>query len=412
MFLNILLERVLSFQDEPVADSYGVSIVDVPFSRDDLNKEPSDYDKFDLLVATVDQEMAHKFWYSWGATALISAVWTMLVFMAIILSKETRQNSFNVYLIMLMIPDLYYNGGCAIQCLWNAQLGHVKSVAFCQWQSHMVIFGITANAWMNGLVAHQIHKMLVCTKSCRQYHPPSCKTVIKYSLIVYLYALVWSFLPLIPKIPFKTGVILGVGCIPTQYDGLSLLFLYCIWVPMAVGIPLSYVLWAAYGIWRKDLIPRDIGRAKHLLIYFARIVLVFIVCWFPSTVMLPMFHVRPLVRLAFSNLGHVQGGIAATASLLKPDVWEAFKRLFGCFACFCCCCRSSCFSPHQSSQNKDNVEATDRDESMHWGCGEMTTAAFGSQSLVACKSTIHGNVGIHQPTKDRASAHGDVENCP
>lgn len=249
---------------------------------------------------------------------------------------------------MLMMPDLYYNASCAIQCLWNARLGHPKSVPECHWQSHTVIFGITSNAWMNALVAKQIHSMLVHTKACRHYEPPHRIRVIQQCCMAYVFALFLSFLPLVPKIPFKTGLILGVGCLPLQYDGLSSLFLYVVYFPLAVGIPMLYVVWIAYDIFRRDLIPPVFGRAKHLLFFFARIVLVYIFCWSPSIIFTLPFQARPAVRLAFSDLAHLQGSITAACALLKPDVWEAFTSVFP-----VCCCGGHDFS-RTSGSHKDS----------------------------------------------------------
>lgn len=142
--LELILGRKLDFRDEPVAESHGVSIIDIPFYRDDLDTTAGgdDYDKYDTLVARVDPDTARAMWITWGLTALLSTLLTFLVFFAIIIHKRVRQAPFNVYLIALMLPDMYYNGSCAVQCIWNVRVGHMKSVTWCHWQSHVVMFGI------------------------------------------------------------------------------------------------------------------------------------------------------------------------------------------------------------------------------------------------------------------------------
>lgn len=65
------VQRFLKFREEPVAESHGVSIIDIPFTREELDE--FDSDKYDALVAKVDPNTAHAFWYTWGLTALVSA---------------------------------------------------------------------------------------------------------------------------------------------------------------------------------------------------------------------------------------------------------------------------------------------------------------------------------------------------
>lgn len=235
----------------------------------------------------------------------------------------------------------------------------MKSVTWCHWQSHVVMFGISANAWMNLVVAHEILKMLVWTKACRRYGPPSCQAVLRQACIVYIYTLFLSFVPLIPSLPIKTGSVMGVGCIPAQYDGLSTLFLYAVYAPLLVGIPLVYVLWVAYKVWRRDLFLQESSdgcRARILFIYFARIVVVFVLLWLPSLVFFFTFDVSPWARVFFTNLAHLQASVSAAFYLRKHDVLEAFKNTF---LAGCCVRKSTPSGEGTPERENTDVEVND-----------------------------------------------------
>jgi succinate dehydrogenase/fumarate reductase cytochrome b subunit len=130
-----------------------------------------------------------------------------------------------------------------------------------------------------------------------------------------------------------SGLIIGAACLPMDYSIDSTLFFYCFFFPLLFGVPLLFVGYAAYQIWKNDLLP-PMGRRRTLAIYFFRLAAVFLIMWLPGLFFLFVAGawVHPWVEWAGGLWSHLQCGVSAGVSLMKPDIWQAFRD-------FWCCCR-------------------------------------------------------------------------
>jgi hypothetical protein len=93
-----------------------------------------------------------------------------------------------------MLPDWFYNFNFAITSTMNAINGSYVGFPMCAWQSWYSVWGIGANAWLNGLMAYEILKMLKSSRQLRRYQPPSRKRVILNGVAVYIAIGVFSAL--------------------------------------------------------------------------------------------------------------------------------------------------------------------------------------------------------------------------
>merc|ERR1711976_1090557 len=96
-------------------------------------------------------------------------LFSFFVCMSITVDEKVRSKPFNLYLIYLMIPDFTFSLLCAITCLLNALNGGFYSHAMCNFQQLYVVFGIGSNAWLNSIIAHQLHKILRQSNTRRRY---------------------------------------------------------------------------------------------------------------------------------------------------------------------------------------------------------------------------------------------------
>jgi hypothetical protein len=296
----------------------------------DIDENSTRYDK--LLAAPSDDDL-HKYWSAWSGIALAVGFFTLTVFFGILSSHKVRQNSFNVYLMYLMIPDILFSLLCGVTCLLNAINGEYWSSLMCNFQQWYCVFGIGANAWLNAVITFQLHTMLKFGNQRRRYTSPTRKTVTAHALSVYLFVAFLGTWGLIgaPWWPFHSGPPSGLACLPIEVDRRSTIFFWSCFFPLFAGIPIAYVAYVCYDIWKRNLLP-PMGRRRYLAIYFGRLILVFLVMWLPTLLLLFVIStwLPPWAHFAGGTWSHLQGALSAGVSLLKPDIYQAVKNFVTC----------------------------------------------------------------------------------
>jgi hypothetical protein len=74
-------------------------------------------------------------WATWWAAGVVSAVCSGVIFVGILSSPKARATSFNLYLVMITVPDLMFSINCACTCALNFLNRSYISVPMCKWQS-------------------------------------------------------------------------------------------------------------------------------------------------------------------------------------------------------------------------------------------------------------------------------------
>lgn len=263
---------------------------DVPLGRpairwDDLDETSSKYDR--TVAAPSDEDLV-KMWSYMSVILAISSAFVVIVFIAIASKKKMRQNPYNVYLMFLMIPDFVFSGFCLLTCALSAAVGHYFSPSMCRFQSWYLVFGLSANAWVNSLIAREIHVLLRSSQRMIRYQPPTIKQVAQRSLWAYAFCAflgMWCIFS-IDWIPLEVDTQFGFFCHPVEDDLGSTLFLWLVFLPCYVVIPYMYSIWVLYDIvWGSKLLPPR-GRRRQLAVYFFRIIFVFLLMWTPSVVVI------------------------------------------------------------------------------------------------------------------------------
>ena len=313
----------------------------IPYLRDwELNANSTRYDK---NLAAPDDEQLVKYWYGWAVLALTAGIFVLCVFLPLVTSRKARKQSFNVYLMYLMIPDFVFSICCGITCLLNAVNGSYYSHWMCNFQQWYCVWGIGANCWLNALITYQLHSLLKCSQQTRRYRIPPPKNVTKHALLVYLYCAFLGSWGLFPQststqdnndqtnFPYHAIQISGLACIPVEADLASSLFFWLFFMPLFSLIPIFYVIYVAIDIWRRQLLPSR-GKRRLLALYFGRIIIVFLVFWGPYFLLnyLLASVVPTWVIYVGGTLSHLQGPVSAGVSLMKPDIWHAVRRFWTC----------------------------------------------------------------------------------
>lgn len=270
-----------------LTDSAAVPINEPAIRMWELNENSTHYDR---MVAAPSDEDLIKFWSGWAGIMLITGVLTTLILIPLLSCRrpKVRKNPFNVYLIFLMVPDMMVAWICGFTCLTNALAGHFTTPFMCRFQSFYMIASIGANSWLNLLITRQLYKMLDAARKFQRFPMPTKRQVIKEAICVYIYSLFLATLGVIPSAswwPHKTRLTIGAACIPMDYDYASTAFFYGVFFPLLFGIPLLYVCWAAYQIYKHKMLPPS-GRRRILAVYFFRLAAVFVIMWLPGLLLL------------------------------------------------------------------------------------------------------------------------------
>ena len=299
--------------------------------------------RYDRLVAAPSDDDLRLMWILWATLASVVTIFVLTEFLAILFSPvpSTRRNPFNVYLLYLMVPDLWFAAACAVTCVINAHVGHFFSPGLCRFQSFYVVWAVTANSWLNAAIARQLHTMLSSSNLRMRYHVPTRWRVTYEALTVYglaTFVASWIFVPS-QWLPHRTAAISGQACIPVEYSRASSIFFFVVYVPFMTLIPLVYTGWVGFDIWYHGLMP-PVGRRRLLARYFMRIIAVFVTMWLPFIVLVYVvagnFWLEPWVLWIGGAFGHLQAACSAAMSLLKPDVAQAFRDFLQCRTV---CCR-------------------------------------------------------------------------
>ena len=331
----------------------------LPFAREsELDANSTRYEIG--LAAPCDEELV-RYWYSWSAIALASGIFILTIFLSLIMaSPKVRRQSFNLYLLYLMIPDFSFSLLCGITCLMNAIHGSYWSHWMCNFQQWYCVWGIGSNCWINAIITWELHKLLKCCQQTKRYTIPPPQRVTCQALTVYLCCAFLGTWGLFERehFPYHALQSSGLACIPVETDQASSLFFWLVFFPIYSGIPVVYVIYVTVDIWRRRLLP-PAGKRRLLALYFGRIVVVFLVMWGPFFLLNFVFALwMPTWVMFFGGIfSHLQGPASAGVSLLKPDIYVAVQDLLH---CKCCCFHSPALCDKDQEEVREEFQDVGR----------------------------------------------------
>eukprot|EP00934_Nitzschia_sp_Nitz4_P001416 Nitzschia sp. Nitz4//scaffold160_size51814//1061//2385//NITZ4_006907-RA/size51814-processed-gene-0.48-mRNA-1//1//CDS//3329537836//1416//frame0 len=301
--------------------------------------DADDLDKRDRTRAGPSDEHLVIMWSIYSPLLFFFSFVVVIVSLAIVTNPKVRRNPFNKYILFLSIPDFVYTFLCAITCLVSAVNNGYTSWGMCQFQVFYLTFGNSANAWLNGLMAWEVYKLLRSSHIRRRYFPPTDKQVYISSLACYGIAIVAASLPLLGSVVewlAPAGIQAGFLCLSAEQNLTQALVWWFVNAPITFAVPYTYAAWVFYDVvFRSKLLPPK-GKRRELTVYFFRIGAVFLFLWTPTIAALTFFKgmLPPWWTWGFGLFSHTQGFVSALMTMGKQDVRDAVRDfVFGCFRC-------------------------------------------------------------------------------
>jgi hypothetical protein len=140
-----------------------------------------------------------------------------------------------------MVPDIIFFVSCGLTCFFNGLKGHY----ILEWPCKAQLFYT------------QLFPMLSRAEQSQQYSPPTLHRVNMEAVVIYAWVAFvasWGLYDQ-PWWPHKSFLVIGAACIPVDFSTGSTIFYYLVFFPSLIGIPLLYVIYAGYQIWKRNLIP-------------------------------------------------------------------------------------------------------------------------------------------------------------
>ena len=304
---------------------------------------------------------------------------TVLI-IAILSSKKTRVQPFNIYLVNLEIVDAVLNLLYVFVALWywrrSTVLASTEDISQNEQQQNetdqklttltnaLVLFATTANMWLNGVVGYQIHRLLKNSHLAIRVSPPTFQRIRIETLVCYGLAICLSFGYYVLSINhININNTNGQEGFDNENDddgndtndneeqkqpqpvAWALV--------IAPAVPLIYILYIIIRIWKDGLLPISDQRTRTMTIYFGRIVFVFFVFYLPGTIFFVLG--LSLIDRWASSVGNLlfalQGSFSLGVALMKPDVYDSVRQLFR--RCCNCCCYKNCVEHKARKSGRD-----------------------------------------------------------
>jgi len=314
--------------------------------RSDINVSTAT--RYDLVRAAPSPDDLQIMWAIWSTLSFIAATSTGTVLVGVLASPSARSTAFSLYVATLMLPDFFLSFNCGITCALNHVNNGYMSATHCEWQSIYIVFGSVSSTWMNAVVAREVYRLLSKTAKLETYVPPTTRIVLLQAAGVYTYSAVMASVTTWGVFPHQANAQGGMMCLPTEYLLASSLFGWLVFVPLTLGLPVNYVLFVAFNIWRNGSMRWSqrsatvsaaglvssrvrVKQIRTLSLYFARIAVVLFGFRLPAIFLLCALDMKSVwfAWLAIMWV-HLQGTVSAAMMLTKPDILLAVLGLFKC----------------------------------------------------------------------------------
>jgi len=267
-----------------------------------------------------------------SAACLIS----LLIILAVAIPLFNRRNrrrpsTYNLYLAFLAVPDLICHG--FLIYLFSTFEKHTEPTdesekfSYIQHPFHMALMHgcLSTVLYISAFIAHEIYKLLRFSMRRSRYEAPTVRLATIQALIAYILGdliFMWDYF-LVNKVK---------NVMPMWLTILLNTFI-------TVLIPLFYLMWVCFMVWKEKLICNDQyktgKRLSSLVIYFSRIIAT--VCWMPPVMVLYTFNfaeskdLNPGREYYYASVLYaIQVFVSFGLALMKPDVRHNVVSLLSC----------------------------------------------------------------------------------
>ena len=375
--------------------------------RENLGKDAT---RYELLSAAPSPHMQQVIWITWSALAGVVGILTLIFFLGILSSPKARGRSFNVYVLFITFPDMFFSICCSVTCGLNAAAGRYYSERGCSFQTFYTIFAFASNAWLNAVICRQVHIMLRSSYQRKRYKPPPIRVVCGHAAAVYCYAAFIASMTLWGTSVLRHSDARGLACLPVEHDVRSSLFFWLFYFWFLIGIPLVYVTYVLFDVKRRGLLPPG-GRTRSVALFFARITIVFVIMWLPT--MVAIYMANRMAGVWFGFIGgiwsHLQPIVSASVACMKGDIKEA---VYNFITCRWCDAMGQIDTTADCSDGDDDEEGRQKPQSPHSNIANASTSKRTTRarrssvfnSFLGWRSTPNTTSGTSTPRKASAPA--------
>jgi hypothetical protein len=117
-----------------------------------------------------------------------------------------------------------------------------------------------------------------------------------------------------------------------EYDLASTLVYWLVFLPAMMMLPIAYSMWVLWDVYRRKLLP-PMGRRRALVLYFSRLIFVYIFMWTPFLAICTIGNVIPLNEWVYwsgAAWSHFQGIVSCCFSAQKADIKESVLAFLTC----------------------------------------------------------------------------------
>ena len=256
--------------------------------------------------------------------SLITFVVTLVFTLSIVSNIKARKQSWNIYLIMLSIPDAIYN---LFRFLYDVIVIKGLNTSIQTTWSVDWFYAVT-NLYLNAVIVYQVHYFLRCVQKRARVPPPTIRLVLLQSFSVYLLGAccgIWMHY-------YHTigNTIAGIGNYP-RFLQIHKISLCAMVIP-----PVLFVTILCIDVWYRQLIPNIEGtastntnasynsRTRIISIYFLRVIFIFMITWLPYMILIT-YGLRNSRVLGYIGMciTSMQGTLSVLVALSKDDIYWA-----------------------------------------------------------------------------------------
>ena len=285
--------------------------------------------RYDWMRAASNPLYSSVVWSTWILTSGIASLAGITILAGILSSSTARRDTFNQYIIGLVIPDVLFSSACSVSCVLNLLAStYYGGTAWCAWQSFYVVFGFCGSVWMQVLIASEIRTVIRTVHAQRVYTPPQPARVLVQVACVYSLSAFWACWIFIPGLPIAENAMAGLSCLPVAYSVGSELFLWAAYL-----VPITITPICIVGCFVRDTRHMHASldaKTLALLRFFSTIFAVLLAMWVPSIVLIYTLEPRGVgfwITSAGGAWSHAQGIVSASLYLRKPDIRQAIAEL-------------------------------------------------------------------------------------
>ena len=237
-------------------------------------------------------------------------------------------------MLYLFVPDFLFSalsGALSAAIASNTELSGLGWM--CKFQSFYLVWTMSCVCWLSAVIGYELHYMLWSSFRCIRYQPPTKQRATRNSLVVYTIVVAlacWSTFGYPAVYTADSSMQGDLYCLPVSHDTKTILFLCFCFYPLLATIPLVFLTWVVYDVYRHKILPQR-GQRRNLSLYFLRLGLMYILLRFPAAAVAtfaPM--ANSWLTWAVGICGHLQVLLSAVLSLRKPDVLLAVQELMTC----------------------------------------------------------------------------------